>query len=107
MLSNINKHFKNLYPNNPDLINISLLDSFIKIAGFKHKEVQKSLWKILIELVSHNIPKHWENVISLLDDEKNFCKVYAVHQGSEEWYNVEKKFKLTMPDAKVQALQRI
>lgn len=71
MLTNINNHFRNLYPNNQDLLEISVQSSNIKIVGFKHKEIELRLAKILEKIKSHNFPAHWDNIMSLIEGEQS------------------------------------
>jgi|LauGreDrversion4_2_1035121.scaffolds.fasta_scaffold572901_1 hypothetical protein len=68
MLPNLIAHFRKDFPKNQDLLEISILDSDIKIVGFKHKEVQLRLTKLIEKLKQYEFPTHWENIPSLIED---------------------------------------
>ncbi len=67
MLSNIISHLRKDFPQNQDLLEISIQGSNIKIVGFKNKEVHLRLTKLIEKLKQYQFPAHWENTLSLIE----------------------------------------
>jgi hypothetical protein len=79
----------------------------LKIVGFKHNEIKIEISKIIDKAKYYNFPDFWEDTVELLTSHEEEIMVKDVAQGSNEWKRLEANFKLTMPQAYIQSIQRI
>lgn len=78
----------------------------LKVVGKKHNLMQAEGAVILDKIRQYNFPSHWTNIVELVDSD-NLCMVLDVNKESSEFKRVELKFKITLPQAKVEKIERI
>lgn len=107
IISNIEQKMKNSY-SNKDFVSIAITNKFedVQIRGFQHKEIAAKVIVILEKIKSHRIPSYWDNTIELLEGSNNLLLV-KLKIDMPERIKVEDQFKITMPNAKIDMVQRI
>ena len=91
--------------NQKDLIEIDIVNKFgdIKIRGFKHDEIKDKVVDILEKIKSYKLPETWDNIVEQLDHCSEFVRKINLQMG-KEFFEVYKKFKATMPNAKIEKI---
>lgn len=57
-------------------------------------------------LKSYRFPDNWTDVIDLISSTE-YCIVKDVIKNSQDWNKVDLRFKMTMPEFKIEKIQRI
>jgi len=74
--------------------------------GFNSSQARLEVKDLLDKAALLNFPPTWEDIDDLIVGQKQII-VKELQRGSMEWSNLEARFKLTMPNAKISSIKRI
>jgi hypothetical protein len=79
----------------------------VKIFGQQGKEAKRFITDCLDKLKSYKFPPTWEDTFKQVQPGGHSLILKDAVKGSNEWANIEQKFKVTMPSSNITQIQRI
>ncbi len=84
-----------------------ILVGSVKILGQKGKEAKRFITDCLEKLKNYKFPPTWEDTFRQVQPGGLHLVIKDVKVGTNEWAEIERNFKVTMPGSKVTQIQRI